>query len=65
MQTVIGQRRWDRRGRQKAAGEEAMRDLLTCRYQYAVDDIPHCGLLDRLGDDGSLPPLLNDPSGGG
>lgn len=65
MQTVTMARRWDLRGRQEAPGDEAMRELLTRRYQYAVDDLPHRDLLDCLGDHGSLLPLLDHPSGSG
>jgi hypothetical protein len=59
MQMVTVARRWDLYGRQEAPGEEAMRDLLTRRYQYAVDDIPHRDLLDCIDEDGNLLPLLD------
>lgn len=58
MQTLTVARRWDLHGRQEAPGEEAMRDLLIRRYQYAVDDIPHRDLLDCLDEDGNLRPVL-------
>lgn len=62
MQTVSVARRWNLRGRQEAPGEEAMRDLLTRRYQYAVDDIPHRDLLNCIDEDGNLLPLLDVPA---
>ena len=58
MQTVAVARRWQLRGRQEAPGEEAMRDLLTRRYRFAIDDVPHCDLLDCVDEDGNLLPLL-------
>ena len=61
MQTVTVARRWNLRGRQEAPSEEAMRDLLTRRYQYAIDDVPHRDLLDCLDEDGNLLPLLPLP----
>lgn len=39
--------------------EFAMRDLLTRRYRYAVDDIPHRDLLDCLDEEGNLLPFLD------
>ena len=62
MQTFAVARRWNLRGRQEAPGEEAMRDLLTRRYQYAVDDIPHRDVLDCIDEDGNLLPLLDLPA---
>ena len=58
LQTAAVARRWDLRGRQEAPGEEALRDLLTRRYLYAVDDIPHRDLLDCVDDEGNLLPFL-------
>jgi len=46
--------RWGLHGRQEEPGEEAMRDLLTRRYHYAEDDVPHRDLLDCLDEDGRL-----------
>jgi len=54
LQTAAVARRWDLRGRQEAPGEEALRDLLTRRYLYAVDDIPHRDLLDCVDYEGNL-----------
>lgn len=51
--------RWDLRGRSEGPGEFAMRDLLTRRYRYAVDDIPHRDLLDCLDEEGKLLPFLD------
>jgi hypothetical protein len=62
MQTVTVARRWNLCGRQEAPGEEAMRDLLTRRYRYAVDDIPHRDLLDCIDEDGNLLPLIDLPA---
>lgn len=61
IQTVTVARRWDLRGRQEARDEEAMRDLLIRRYEYAADDIPHRDLLDCLDEDGQLRPLVGPP----
>lgn len=61
MQAVTVAQRWNLRGRSEARGDEAMRDLLTRRYQYAVDDIPHRDLLDCLDADGNLLPLVDVP----
>src|SRR5699024_10867791 len=61
-QTVSVARRWNLRGRPEAPGENAMRDLLTRRYRYATDDIPHRDLLDCIDKAGSLPTLLDIPA---
>lgn len=53
-QTIAVARRWNLRGRSEELGDNAMRDLLTRRYHYAVDDIPHRDLLDCLDDEGNL-----------
>jgi len=42
-----------------------MRDLLTRRYQYATDDIPHRDLLDCIDEDGNLLTLLDIPANHG
>ena len=39
-----------------------MRDLLTRRYHYAEDDVPHRDLLDCLSEDGRLPGAADEPS---
>lgn len=65
MQTVSVARRWDLHGRQEAPDEEAMRDLLTRRYQYARDDIPHRDLLDCIDEHGNLRPFLDVPADDG
>jgi hypothetical protein len=61
MQTATVARRWNLRGRQEAPGEGAMRDLLTRRYEYAVDDIPHRDILDCVESEGNLL-LLDAPT---
>lgn len=61
-QTVSVARRWNLRGRPEAPGENAMRDLLTRRYRYATDDIPHRDLLDCIDKDGNLLTLLDIPA---
>lgn len=58
MQTVAVARRWDLHARTEGPGEQAMRNLLTRRYRYAVDDIPHRGLPDCVAEDGTLLPLM-------
>jgi hypothetical protein len=58
MQTVTVALRWRLQGHQEVRGEEAMRDLLTRRYQYAVDDVLHRDLLECLDDEGRLLPFL-------
>ncbi|MFC4056083.1 hypothetical protein ACFOY4_40895 [Actinomadura syzygii] len=63
-QTVAVARRWNLRGRPKAPGENTMRDLLTRRYQYAVDDIPHRDLLGCIDENGNLLPFLDMPCNG-
>lgn len=50
--------RWGLRGRQERDGECAMRDLLTRRYHYAEDDVPHLDLFDEAVAGGVLRPLL-------
>ncbi|MBD3926107.1 hypothetical protein IEZ26_15895 [Nocardioides cavernae] len=59
MQTVTVARRWNIRGRNEGKEEGALRDLLTRRYRYAVDDVPHRDLLDCVDADGALLPLLD------
>ncbi|MFE0147842.1 hypothetical protein ACFWY5_11885 [Nonomuraea sp. NPDC059007] len=54
MQTAIVASRWNLRGRQEEPGEGAMRDLLTRRYAYAVDDVPHRDLLNCVDSEGTL-----------
>ncbi|USQ74858.1 hypothetical protein [Ornithinimicrobium cryptoxanthini] len=61
-QTVSVAQRWKLRGRSEAPGENAMRDLLTRRYRYAADDIPHRDLLNCLDEDGKLLALLDIPA---
>ncbi len=61
-QTVSVAQRWKLRGRSEAPGENAMRDLLTRRYRYATDDIPHRDLLDCIDEDGNLLTLLDIPA---
>lgn len=65
IQTFAVARRWNLRGRQEAPGEEAMRDLLTRRYRYALDDIPHRDLLLCIDENGNLLPLLDVPADDG
>ncbi|HYO86696.1 MAG TPA: hypothetical protein VES01_09620 [Dermatophilaceae bacterium] len=64
-QTIAVGRRWNLRGRSEAPGENAMRDLLTRRYRYAADDIPHRDLLNCLDEDGKLLALLDMPANHG
>lgn len=59
IQVVSVSQRWNLRGRPEAPGEDALRDLLTRRYQYTVDDIPHRDLLDCIEEDGTLLPFLD------
>ncbi|MEU0562679.1 hypothetical protein [Dactylosporangium sp. NPDC006015] len=56
--------RWKLQGRQEKAGEEAMRDLLTRRYRYGEDDVPHTDLLDCIDEDGRLRDFLGTDAGG-
>lgn len=51
-------RRWELQGRTEGNNEGAMRDLLTRRYQYAVDDVPHRDILESVDEDGNLIPFL-------
>jgi hypothetical protein len=37
-----------------------LRDLLTRRYGYAVDDVPHVDLLEALDHMGQLIPLVTE-----
>jgi hypothetical protein len=37
-----------------------VRDLLSRRYGYAVDDVPHVDLLEALDDNGQLIPFVVD-----
>lgn len=61
-QTVSVAQRWELRGRIEAPAENAMRHLLTRRYHYAVDDIPHRDLLNCLDEDGKLRAFLDLPT---
>jgi hypothetical protein len=54
MQAVTVARRWGLQRRQEAPGEEAMRDVLTRRYHYGEDDVPHRDLLDCVDEGGRL-----------
>ncbi len=62
MQTMSVAQRWKLRPRNEALGEGAMRDLLTRRYHYGNDDVAHRDLLECLGEDGVLLPILENPS---
>jgi len=59
IQAITVAQRWDLRPRQEKPGEEAMRDLLTRRYGYAIDDVPHTDLLDCISD-GDLVPFVEE-----
>ncbi|SNR97407.1 hypothetical protein [Blastococcus mobilis] len=59
MQTATVAQRWKLRGRNERPGEGALRDLLTRRYHYAEDDVPHRDLLDCLDDSGNLLSILD------
>lgn len=54
--TVAG--RWRLRGPNERPGDDLLRDLLVRRYGFSTDDVPHQDLLDALGPDGTLKPLL-------
>ncbi|MBM0225519.1 hypothetical protein [Micromonospora sp. ATA51] len=54
LQTITVAQHWGLRSRQERAGEEAMRDLLTRRYRYGEDDIPHRDLLNCVDEGGRL-----------
>jgi len=58
MQTSTVAQRWKLRPRNEAPGEGAMRDLITRRYHYGKDDVAHRDLLECLGEDGTLLPIL-------
>lgn len=56
---AIGQRRW-RLGAAQTPNLTAFRELLTRRYGFGEDDVPHRDLLtEALAEDGSLQPLLD------
>jgi hypothetical protein len=62
LQMVAVARSWRLRVRPEALGRGELRDLLTRRYQYAVDDVPHRDLLNCLEEDGE-PALLDVRAG--
>ncbi|MGA9146849.1 MAG: hypothetical protein WBZ04_04755 [Candidatus Nanopelagicales bacterium] len=51
---------WDLHGRQERPSEGAMRDLLTRRYGFAVDDIPHTDLLNCVDETGNLVSIVSE-----
>ncbi|MGP4915563.1 hypothetical protein ACTXJ9_07640 [Brachybacterium tyrofermentans] len=53
--------RWELTAGTEGIGEGKMRDLLTRRYHYAEDDVPHLDLLVDAVVDGVLQPLLPTP----
>ena len=62
VQTSTIAQTWGLVGRTEVAGEDAMRDLLTRRYGYATDDIPHRDILDCVDENGELLPFVEaDP----
>ncbi len=58
IQAAAVAQRWQLHGRNEALDEGAMRDLLTRRYQYAVEDIPHHDILDSVDENGNLLPFI-------
>ncbi|WP_157987782.1 hypothetical protein [Jiangella endophytica] len=58
IQALSVAQRWKLQGRTENRDEEAMRDLLTRRYRYAVDDVPHRDILDSVDGNGDLIPFL-------
>ncbi|MFI7493108.1 hypothetical protein ACH9D2_00050 [Kocuria sp. M4R2S49] len=61
LQTATVAQRWKLRSRNESPGEGALRELLTRRYHYAEDDVPHRDLLDCIDEAGDLLPVL-DPT---
>jgi hypothetical protein len=49
---------WNLQGRTESRIEGAMRDLLTRRYQFMVDDVPHRDILDSVDENGNLIPFV-------
>lgn len=55
---------WKLRDRAEHHNGEALRDLLTRRYRYADDDIPHRDILDSVDRNGNLIPFVAPAPGG-
>ncbi|MFD6218802.1 hypothetical protein, partial [Nocardia salmonicida] len=63
IQTVAVAKKWKLRDRSDRHNGEALRDLLTRRYRYADDDIPHRDILDSVDHDGNLIPFVASATG--
>ncbi|WP_227981883.1 hypothetical protein [Nocardia spumae] len=50
--------RWKLRGRTEVRNEGALRELLTRRYQWSVDDVPHRDILNSIDERGNLIPFV-------
>lgn len=51
---------WGLHGRTERRDEHAMRDLLTRRFEFGTDDVPHRDILGCLDADGNLLPFVDE-----
>lgn len=60
LQAIAVAQRWEIHPATQQMVPGKLRDLLTRRYGYAVDDLPHVDLLEALDDMGQLIPLVTE-----